>query len=113
MTTMRLSTFARTFLLLFSGPIVWAVHFLLIYGFTGIACARGLAQVQWLGIDAVAAGILAATLAAIVILAWILARLPKNTTDDFVRWSALGLGMLTCVALVWEALPVFFVPACS
>lgn len=33
-------TFTRTALLLLSGPLIWAGHFLLIYVATGVICAR-------------------------------------------------------------------------
>ena len=48
---MRLiSTAGHDLLLLFAGPIVWGLHFLAIYGFTGVACARPGAGPRWLGL---------------------------------------------------------------
>jgi len=112
MSVMHVSRFTRDFLLLFSAPIIWVVHFLFVYGFTGIACARGFAHVQWFGTDTVAVAILGATFAAIVFIVLTLVRIPAGT-DAFLRWSTIGLGLLSAVAVVWETLPVPLVPACG
>lgn len=108
--------FTRSFLLIFSGPIIWALHFLFIYGLNGVLCARPTLNPKWAGLHAAAWGTLAASLAAILLLAGILARtkLPESAEGSrgFVRWLSLTLGALSLVAIVWETLPVFFVAPC-
>lgn len=109
--------FTHDFLLLFTGPLVWAVHFLAIYGFTGIVCARSLAGASWLGIGLATwviggAGVVA--IAAIALLC--LGVKPNAATPDnrsFVRWMAIGLGLLSITAIVFETLTVLLVPACA
>jgi hypothetical protein len=117
---MKASPFSRAFLLMLFGPMVWAAHFLVIYGFTGIACARGLQQAEWLGMNIVT-WVIAATafvaVAAILLLAWQGGyKSTNNTARDnasFTRWMTAGLGFLSIVAIVWESITVLLVPACA
>lgn len=111
------SVFTRSFLMLFSGPIVWAVHFLFIYGYTGVICARPGLNMQWLGISVLEWGIGVAGLAAIALLAFIhlgnrLAGMRENNAA-FLRWAGVGLALLSVLAIVLETLPIFIVPACA
>jgi hypothetical protein len=115
MTAMRTSSFTHNFLLLFAGPLIWAVHFIAIYAVNGILCARLSASETWTGIAAWAvagAGALAiAAMAAIGL--WVR---PRDATPDshaFIQWVSLMLSLLASVAIVWETLPVFLVPACA
>lgn len=112
---MRTSTFTHDFLLLFSGPLIWAVHFVAIYSFNGILCARTAAQASWLGVGIATWGIGGAGILAIAAIAACLAVEPRGAPDShgFVRWVTIGLGWLAIVAIVWETLPVFLVPACG
>jgi hypothetical protein len=123
---MNVSYFTRTFLLIFSGPIIWAAHFVAIYGFTGVACARALHRIEWLGIGAVSwfigiSGLLA--LAAIAAIAVIASRNGKRQvqSDDrglpadqhaFIGSITIMLGLLAAIAVIWESLPVLMVPVC-
>jgi hypothetical protein len=113
---MRLSTFTHDILLLFAGPIVWAVHFVGIYGLTGVVCARPGSAGRWLGLAweswaIVGAGLLAAAALGICLLAR--PRSENAHNRRFLRWSAVALGALALLAIVWETLAVFLVPACS
>lgn len=113
---MRLSTFTHDFLLLFSGPLVWAVHFLAIYGFIGVVCARGAAGVSWLGIGIGTWGVAGAGLLAIAAIAASFALQPRHAAPDnrrFVRWITVRLGLLAMVAIAWETVTVFLVPVCG
>lgn len=124
---MNTSHFTRTFLLIFSGPIIWALHFVAIYGFTGIACARALHEVAWLGIGAVSWFIGISCLLALGAIAAIAAltakkrnRMPPagvNTMraekHSFIGSMTIMLGMLAAIAIIWETLPVLLVPACA
>jgi hypothetical protein len=109
-------SFTRDFLRLFSGPIIWAIHFLTIYGFTGVLCARPALRDTWLGISVFSWGIGAATSVAIAALIFLHSRDWRNILagrkSDFIHLTASGLGLLSIVAIVWETVPVFIVPAC-
>jgi hypothetical protein len=113
---MTTRSFTRDILRLFSGPIIWAIHFLTVYGFTGVLCARPALHHAWLGISLFAWGIGAATLVAITAVALLhfrdwRARLRAHQSD-FLHLTASGLGLLSIVAIIWETMPVFIVPAC-
>jgi hypothetical protein len=98
-------TFTRTALAMAIGPIAWAAHFLAIYGFTGVACARGLGG--W-----VPAVIGLATLVAGSVCAWaIVAGLRER--DAFERWLSAMLAAAALVAIVWEALPALWLTPCA
>ena len=109
MTAMR-SLFTHDFLLLFAGPAVWAIHFLAIYGFTGVVCARPGTPPAWLAWGVAGAGLLAvAALAACV------AVKPASSLADnrlFVRWLSIGLILLAILAIAWETLSVVMIPPC-
>jgi NO-binding membrane sensor protein with MHYT domain len=108
------SSFTHDFLLVFSGPLIWAVHFVAIYGFTGVFCARLAAAPQWQSITTWV--IVAAGLAAAAAIAACLAVEPKDSAPDnrrFVRRVAAGLALLAIVAIVWETMTVFLVPVCD
>ncbi|HYD80294.1 MAG TPA: hypothetical protein VEC06_10835 [Paucimonas sp.] len=121
----RLSPFTRDFLLMFSGPLIWAAHLLAIYVLAALACARGFAHVEWLGIGVVPLwiGILSvAALAGIAGIAIILCRTNDRLQDrrddaagsqDFMRWTTLTLAGISAVAIVWEAAPAYMVPVCG
>ncbi len=112
---MRPSPFTHDFLLLFSGPLIWALHFVAIYGFTGVLCARPGANATWLGLS-VAAWVLGAAAtgagAAIVICMAVAPRGGAPEQRRFVRWVARGLGVLALVAIAWETMSVLLVPGC-
>jgi hypothetical protein len=113
---MRLiSTAGHDLLLLFAGPIVWGLHFLAIYGFTGVACARPGAGMQWLGLSwqgwvVIAAGLVAAA----VLIACLRARPRSNLVHnrDFLRVTGLSLNGLALLAITWETLAVLLLPGC-
>ena len=86
------------------GPLLWALHFTLVYGFTALACARGFA-------NTVPSAVAAATLVAGVLAAVVILRNAKG--NDFIDWLAAALGGFALLAIVWEAIPAFMVPACA
>jgi hypothetical protein len=97
--------------LLAAGPVVWAVHFLAIYGFTGIVCARP-------GVDAavLAWGVALAGVAAIALLALVVLAARRAGSGEGERPFALhvgqGLAAFAALAIAWETLPVFLAPPC-
>lgn len=113
---MPASPFTHNFLVLFAGPLIWAVHFIAIYGFTGIVCARLPASLTWHGIGIAVWGIAGAGLAAVAAITavYLGAKLRDVAPDNlvFIRSMSLTLSLLAVIAIVWETLAVFLIPAC-
>jgi hypothetical protein len=87
-----------------SGAIVWALHFAAIYGITALACARGVpATVPW--VIGIATALAVAVAAACVVLGM--------RAAGFAGWLTAAVAGLALIAIVWEAVPVFAVPACA
>jgi heme/copper-type cytochrome/quinol oxidase subunit 2 len=115
-----MNDFTRSFLLLFSGPIVWAGHFLAIYTVNGIACARPEAQAAWLGMPASLWLIAGLSLLAIAAIAWVIFHLRSHGGREgdqdharFIRKIGTLAGVLAIGAIVVETVPVFIVPMCG
>ena len=86
-----------------SGPLLWALHFAVLYGFTALACARGFAHsVPW--VIGVATLVLGAAAAFFIL---------RSSKDQFIGWLAAALAALSLLAMVWQAVPVLIVPACE
>lgn len=106
--------FTRSFLLLFSAPLVWAVHFLAIYAWTAVLCERP----EWRAERLIPWGVVLASAAAIGVIAainlraWSRRKEPDGNAG-FVQMTAAALGLLIVIAIVWETLPVFLVPVCG
>lgn len=116
MTAMRLPPFTHDFLLLFAGPLVWAVHFLAIYALTGIVCARPGSAGHWLGWSWEVWAIGGLGLAAAGVLGACLLARPRGDSEDsrsFVRWTWKALAALALLAVAWETLAALMVPTCS
>jgi hypothetical protein len=101
-----------TSLHMFAGVIVWAVHFTAIYSFTALACARGFAQMQWLGMGVVTWVIGGATLVAATATLVILVPALRTARRSFESWMAAGIAALALIAILWETLPVMMLPVC-
>jgi membrane associated rhomboid family serine protease len=88
-----------------SGVIVWALHFAVAYGYTGLACARGWSEsVPWVvGISTVIAAVAAAAL--------LLGGLRRRGQFE----PALGAGIsgFALLAILWEGASILVVPACA
>ena len=88
-----------------SGVILWAVHFVAIYGYTGLACARAMERsVPWAvgGMTVAGAGIAAALLAR---------AFPRRS--NFEAGIAAGLVGFALLAMLWEGASLLMVPACA
>ena len=104
-------SFARTTGLMLAGLLVWAAHFVFVYGFTGLACARPSWGWTRHGTDSAETGVAAATLAAaLAILAVI--RVARRTPDAFSRWLSISGALLAFVAVAWAGLAILLIPAC-
>ncbi len=114
------SGFLAKSLFALAGLLIWALHFGAIYAFQALACARGFAgEVAGAGIVTVfvvAATVLALLAAAAVLVAgWRTAGANADLAehDEFLRSLGLLVAGLSVVTIVWEALPVLMMPACS
>jgi hypothetical protein len=97
-----------------SGALVWALHFMTIYVFTALACARGFAEVRWLGVTLVSWTIGAATAIALAAAVTIIAlALRESRPAGFNAWMTASVAALAAIAIVWETLPALMVPACA
>lgn len=97
--------FAPAMLTALGGLLVWATHFGVIYGATGIACARDVPELApWsIGIATVLA------LGSLGALGLPRLRKPHRDFVDWLRGATAGIGV---VAILWQALPVLMVPIC-
>jgi hypothetical protein len=108
--------FLPQFLLLVSGLIVWAGHFLLVYMFTGFVCARP----EWSGLDVLGVGLvpfgIGVGTAVAVLLLFGLFRIGRRRgageTAGFLRAVCLGGIGLALVAVIWEGLPAVTIGPC-
>jgi hypothetical protein len=110
-------------LLTLGGMIAWVVQFTVVYGATSTLCGRGWADATLLGIGVVQFTILAATLvtlAAATILLIVSLReerqqrnQPASATDGFLSQTAVLINGLSLVAILWNGVPAFILPACA
>jgi hypothetical protein len=105
--------FTRTTLRMFSGVIIWAAHFTVIYAVAALACARGFAETQWLGASLIAWAIGAATLVAIAAILLMVVPALRSARESFESWMTAAVGALALLAVVFETVPVVMVPACA
>lgn len=119
---METRSFTRAILWVLSGLIVWSVHFLIVYPFNALACARGFATARVFDVDVVPFTILCVTIAALVLIAAVLslsAREGMRTANEadapgrFLQRLALGIGALSAVAIILETVPVMMIPPCG
>ncbi|KFG67714.1 hypothetical protein [Microvirga sp. BSC39] len=116
---------ARTLqvLLALGGMIAWAVQFTIIYGVTSTLCGRGWADATIFGIGIVPLTILTTTLATLSAAAILLAvslredrRLrirPASATDSFLSHAGVLINGFSLVAILWNGVPAFILPACA
>jgi hypothetical protein len=114
---------------LIAGPLVWSAHFLALYVFTAIACARGVFDDEVFGVRIVALAGSALSLLAIALigdalyLSWRrwrsdLSDEPPHDGDDkagtrqFMAYAGLLLSALALLATIWQTLPVYFFASC-
>jgi hypothetical protein len=89
--------------------------------FQALACARGFAGREVAGAGVVTEFIVAATVVALLASAAVIAtgwraagaNVELAEHDEFLRRLGLMVAGLAAIAIVWEALPVLMMPACS
>lgn len=100
---------------LVTGPLTWAVHFLLCYLLTALACALGFGGVR-VGIGVftlIALGLIGYT-ALTNFRKWRQTRnAPGADIDAFFALNTLMLCALSAVALLWVAAPAAMLPPCA
>jgi hypothetical protein len=85
--------------------VLWAVHFAVLYGYTGLACARGYGHtISWV--------IAGATLAAVPLTAAIAARGWRERAQ-FTGWLTASVAAFALIAMSYEALAAILTPACA
>jgi hypothetical protein len=118
---MALRSFSAHVIGVCAGLLVAGTHFMTIYIFHALACARGFASFEILGIGVVSLAIAAATvlaIAATLFVAWqaVAARPEADVglggSGNFLRWLTVAMAGLGGVAILWGALPALIVPAC-
>ncbi len=111
---------------LFTAPVVWAAHFLVCYIGASIYCDKP--ELDWLSFSAVRAGIAAATVIALSLIAlsaWLAWRQWGFGTDDpphddptrrdrtlFQGFATLLLSGLSFIAVIFTAMPALFLTEC-
>lgn len=111
MKTTEAHRFAAATAWVWSGLLVWAAYFVGLYVFAALACERGFAHAQVVGIRVVpfaaACGLIVA-LVITVVLAVVARRHLRSARPlvtpfaDFLAWA---LALLAALALLWTALP--------
>ncbi len=106
-----------------AGLGVWGLHFTAAYMANALACARGWSATTLLGLPAVAALVLGATLLALLLLGLLLrATWPAFSPDPaeggereprFLRWVGAASVLYAGVAVLLETAPALLVPPCG
>lgn len=98
-----------------SGLLVWTVHFVFIYGFVGLACARpwGTAAALGVGLVPLVVGLATLLAAAAIPAILVLGRLRGDGANRFLDRLALAIGLLALLAVIWEGAAILVVPACQ
>jgi hypothetical protein len=111
-------SFVAVLLTMLAGASIWAIHFTIIYGFTSVACTRGLGTGVVPLTVAVATGV--AALAALVVMVRFLRPVGPGAPDedhsrtaDFIRWITAAVAGLAMVVMILEGLTAALVPACA
>jgi hypothetical protein len=95
------------------GVILWALHFLMIYGFTALACERGFHEREWLGAGPITWVVLGATAFTATAMIWLIRQLLHASPRAFVDWLGAALTGLALIGVLYEAVPVLLVTPCA
>lgn len=88
-----------------AGIAIWAAHFAIVYGYTGLACARGLERsVPWVvcAVTLVAAGA-----------AFVVAVRAAAARAQFAAWMTAAVAAIALYAILLEGLPALWVTPCA
>ncbi|GHA79240.1 hypothetical protein [Cognatilysobacter bugurensis] len=112
--------------------VVWAVHFVLVYSLTGLACADAWKATEWLGVRRLIWALLLWSAVALALIAWLGQRARRmqhriardiEAADDarrrelerqcFAARMTSLLALLAAVAVAFTAVPMFVLPDCT
>jgi hypothetical protein len=110
----------RILLLILGGPLIWAVHFSIMYGAVTLLCKSA-------SVDNSARFLIFATLGTLIAIAALLTLLARQLIEAgrertgtdardgsrFLRRSSVLLAAAALLAVVWSTFPVIMLPACS
>lgn len=112
--------FTSTTFLLAGALILWLADFTFVYAFAAVACARGFADVQMLGLPLVPVVTTVATLGAGVATVWLLRRgyrtqqtIALDEHTRFIGFVTLATSVIALVALLMLILPPLMVRTCA
>lgn len=119
---MERHSFPAAFAGMMAAFLIWAAHFLLVYGINGLACARGFDRAELFGFAFVPAAVLGATALALLLTGAVLllalrgggpaARAGEDPRRFIRRFTVVAAGS-ALVAILWNGLPAVQVPACG
>lgn len=103
---------------IFAGPGIWFAHFVMLYGAEALICTPPIASsraIVWAGLAATAVALTA--LGAFALMLW-RERVPdeaphEHTGAAFLRGAPLLLAVLSILAVIWTALPIGALAACT
>jgi hypothetical protein len=98
------------------GFIAWALHLLVVYVASAVACQLGLGS-QPAGRQAIVVGTLCAvTIATAAVVVWHAVRRHRQRSamedDGFLARIAVGHDAIAAVAILWQLMPLLMVPLC-
>jgi hypothetical protein len=96
----------------FSGLIVWAAHFLIVYASESLVCTRGGGAPMHATIVLTASIVAFVLLLGITAYSWRDASTARASSTAFMDRFAAALGLLGMLAVLWAALPAVFISAC-
>jgi hypothetical protein len=107
-------SFAATAWRVSAGILIWAAHFGAIYGYTGLACARRFADggAAWVALVPWVIGV-ATAIAVAAALVFLVPVFRSPRTAPFVDWLGGWVAALATVAIILEAIAMFWVPVCG
>ena len=97
-----------------AGAVIWAVHFTVVYGYTGLACARGFTDegTGWITAIPWVIGIATAVAGALT-LPFIAPAVRARRSASFIDWMTAGVAAFALNAIVLEGIAVIWVPVCA
>ena len=96
----------------FSGLIIWAAHFLIVYASESLVCTRGGGAPMHATIVVTVSIVALILLSGITVYSWRDASTARAPNSAFMDRLAAALALLGMLAVLWAALPAVFISAC-
>ncbi|MGZ8928529.1 MAG: hypothetical protein ACXW03_08740 [Methylobacter sp.] len=107
-------------LLSLAGPLIWVVHFAVVYGVQHVACVALLNNADfWVATSIIVMTVVALlALLALILKPDILQRLSRNRIQEeriivFLSGVMRTLAFLSILGVLWSGISLFFLPACG